>query len=235
MLVLTACLSTALAQTQRPKFNFINPESVPIKSLLGDPPAMDSPKVKAELAEVLKVQEKRTMTEVARVTSEIKLDPFLFQEPIGLWFQRNSLPETTKLLRAILTDCSNVSETGKMAWGRPHPFMIDSRVHPCVSPLPTDYCYPSSHANAATVLGKVLSDLVPDRKKEIMARADQVGEDRLIAGLHYPSDVEAGRKLGAYLYTCLQTNILFQTNFAKAKAEVSAFIVKNGSTSPAPK
>ena len=50
-----------------------------------------------------------------------------------------------------------------------------------------------------TVAGSVLADLVPKLQEAILERGRQVGNDRVLAGVHHPSDVEAGQKLGAAL------------------------------------
>jgi hypothetical protein len=48
--------------------------------------------------------------------------------------------------------------------------------------------YPSGHAFQAYYLGKILSKKIPERKEEIMKIAKRIGDIRIIAGLHYPSD-----------------------------------------------
>ena len=48
--------------------------------------------------------------------------------------------------------------------------------------------YPSGHAFQAYYLGKILSKKFPERKDEIMKIAKRIGDIRIIAGLHYPSD-----------------------------------------------
>lgn len=48
--------------------------------------------------------------------------------------------------------------------------------------------YPSGHAFQAYYLGKILSKKFPERKDEIMKIAMRIGDIRIIAGLHYPSD-----------------------------------------------
>ncbi len=48
--------------------------------------------------------------------------------------------------------------------------------------------YPSGHAFQAYYLGKILSKKFPNKKEQIMKLAKRIGDIRIIAGLHYPSD-----------------------------------------------
>ena len=45
----------------------------------------------------------------------------------------------------------------------------------------------------------VLAELRPERREALLAQGRQVGVNRVIGGVHYPSDIEAGQKLGARL------------------------------------
>ena len=60
-----------------------------------------------------------------------------------------------------------------------------------------------------------------------MARGKLIGQDRVIGGMHYPSDVAAGQKLGAAIAKSLLANEQFKTEFEKAKQEChSAMLVR---------
>ena len=48
--------------------------------------------------------------------------------------------------------------------------------------------YPSGHAFQAYYLGKILSKKFPYKKDKIMKIVRRIGDIRIIAGLHYPSD-----------------------------------------------
>lgn len=48
------------------------------------------------------------------------------------------------------------------------------------------YSYPSGHSSFSRVFANVLSDIVPERRAEFFARADEVAQDRVIGGVHFP-------------------------------------------------
>jgi acid phosphatase (class A) len=68
----------------------------------------------------------------------------------------------------------------------------------------------------------ILAELAPDLKEAILARGLQIGDDRVIAGVHFPSDVDAGHALAHDIFAKLMASPAFQADLAKAKAEVAA-------------
>ena len=58
--------------------------------------------------------------------------------------------------------------------------------------------FPSGHTTYGTMGSLLLAVLVPDRYQEMVVRAAEYGNDRIILGAHYAMDVLAGRTLAAY-------------------------------------
>lgn len=56
--------------------------------------------------------------------------------------------------------------------------------------------FPSSHAARGAAYAAVLAELFPGKNANLLDRGEQIGEDRMIAGIHFPSDVEAGQRIG---------------------------------------
>jgi hypothetical protein len=59
--------------------------------------------------------------------------------------------------------------------------------------------YPSGHATGAYFLAEVMSRKYPKHKKKLFDYADEVAENRMKAGVHYPSDIRAGKILASKL------------------------------------
>lgn len=57
--------------------------------------------------------------------------------------------------------------------------------------------YPSGHTNRAYIKGIILSAVFPEFAPQIMARASEVGYNRVVMGVHYPLDTIAGRMTGS--------------------------------------
>lgn len=53
--------------------------------------------------------------------------------------------------------------------------------------------YPSGHTTTAYEAGITLATLVPELAPELLARASEAGNDRIVLGVHYPLDIMGGR------------------------------------------
>jgi PAP2 superfamily len=58
--------------------------------------------------------------------------------------------------------------------------------------------FPSGHTTYGYMGSLVLAELVPDRFQEMVARAAEYGNDRIIMGAHYAMDVLGGRTVATY-------------------------------------
>ncbi|WP_440114766.1 S-layer homology domain-containing protein [Paenibacillus sp. QZ-Y1] len=63
----------------------------------------------------------------------------------------------------------------------------------------TDGGFPSGHTNASYLAALALAYSVPERFQELMTRASEMGDDRIVAGMHSPLDVMGGRVLATAL------------------------------------
>jgi acid phosphatase (class A) len=68
----------------------------------------------------------------------------------------------------------------------------------------------------------VLAELAPQQRPAIMERGRELGWNRVVAGVHYPSDVTAGRVLGTAIAKALLADPKFQQEFMQVKQEFAA-------------
>lgn len=83
----------------------------------------------------------------------------------------------------------------KRMYKRQRPYLRNPEIKPCI-PLESSSSFPSGHSAMGRAVGRYLSKIYPDRVTEIMRIGNQVGKNRIIGGVHHPSDVIAGQKLG---------------------------------------
>jgi acid phosphatase (class A) len=223
LFALTLMVHAKDATTTAPYFN---PTTVDFKALLPNPPAVGSPVALQEIDLMLQKQAARTPEEVARIKQEVHLNVDLFENVLGSWFTLKNLPLTAKLLRNVDANQHPIVEAAKGYWDRPRPPLQDKRIHPPIG-LPTNASYPSGHSTFGNLNAMVLAELAPDLKDAILARGQQIGDDRVIAGVHFPSDVEAGHTLAQDLFVKLMASPAFLADLAKAKAEVAAARLKH--------
>ena len=99
------------------------------------------------------------------------------------------------LVHASIYDGTVVGWNSKQTYNRPRPSEFDSSLTTAI-PNPASSSYPSEYAITAGAASTVLSWLFPDEADYFEAQAQQAIESRLMAGVEYPSDIEAGLKLG---------------------------------------
>jgi acid phosphatase (class A) len=170
--------------------------------LLPPPPEAGSAQERTELDELLRLQATRTPAQVQRAHDDATVSIFRFADALGSPSQFNSqqLPLTAELFQRIARDESLFMNTAKDAFGRPRPFVTEPRLAPMV-PKPPSASYPSGHTTWAIACAIVLADMVPERRTQIFARADEYAHNREVGGVHYPSDVAAGHLAGTALAT----------------------------------
>jgi len=106
-------------------------------------------------------------------------------------------------------------------WKRLRPHLYSNLVKPVVS-RSSSGSYPSGHATVGTLMGIELANMLPEKRAQIMARAWEYGHNRLIAGIHYASDIEMGRIAGTVIAQTISTHPDFKKEFEAAKAELRA-------------
>jgi len=225
LLALTLTVQARDVSTTVPYFD---PATIDFKALLPDPPANDSSTTRQEINLILEKQKTRTRNEEIRIKEEQEhLKVWLFENVLGPWFTEKNLPATAALFQRVGSVVHPVIDTAKKHWDRPRPFLLDKRIHPPLPPedlseLSKNASYPSGHSTVGNLDALILAELAPDLKDAIMARGLQIGDDRILGGVHFPGDVDAGHTLANALFAKLMDSPAFQADLAKAKAEVAA-------------
>lgn len=200
---------------------YVQPAAVDYKAILTTAPAQDSAQEKQDMDEVLWLQKTRTPDEIKRAQSEVTITAFSFSDVLGPWFNANDLPVTAALMSQVEKDTKAIFNPAKDEFGRKRPFMVNPDVHPCVT-TETTPSFPSGHSTRAVVWAYILADMFPEHREALLARAYQIGDDRVLAGMHFPTDVEAGRVLGKAIAEQMLADPTFQADLDKAKAECMA-------------
>jgi len=189
--------------------------------VLPEPPSQDSPTTAAELAELHGLETSRTAVEIASAQADDHdKDIFIFKTVLGSGFTANAFPITAVLSEHVRRESAAAGDSLKSMYRRPRPYQMDKTLHPVcpVSAGPTSY--PSGHSLSGYLLALTLVQLVPERRDQILARADQYAHDRLVCGVHYASDTEASRRLAYTIFGALLVTPQFQRDLSAARAEV---------------
>ncbi|MDX2095710.1 MAG: phosphatase PAP2 family protein [Alphaproteobacteria bacterium] len=188
--------------------------------VLAAPPAQDSKLYAHEIDGILARQAKLTAADKAIVAAEDHIRPPMIVVPVlGEKYTEQAYPALFTLLRHSASDAWRLADATQDYWHRDRPWVADDRVTLLVSSI-TRPSYPSGHTVTNHIWAHVLSELFPARRQALFARAYAIGMHRVDAGVHFPSDVEAGKKFAAALYEKMRTNPTFQSELAAARAEL---------------
>lgn len=154
------------------------------------------------------------------------IDPFAaFDSVLGPQFTHANFPATLAVLDRAGRAAGYAGDPVKFLYQRPRPFVSDSTITPCIPDEPrlrASFSYPSGHAALGFGWALVLAELVPARADALIERGRDFTWSRVVCGVHYPSDVEAGRTVAAAAIARLHADPDFQREFAAARAELAA-------------
>jgi hypothetical protein len=88
---------------------------------------------------------------------------------------------------------------------------------PCISGVEDNNSFPSGHATYGYVIAYLLIEMVPEKRTELLRRAATFAHSRALCGVHYPSDLVAGKQAGAWL-----SQRILQDPGYRAAAEVAS-------------
>lgn len=195
---------------------YVKPDDVPGIGEFPAPPAPNSADDVADLAAVRDWQHRRTEADCARAQAEEETDFDSLMGAVSPWGAQTP-KEAAALMTKARNDTTSAYREVKGRYQRPRPYLRDSSIKPCAA-KPGGFSYPSGHATIARVFARVLCDVVPAKCPDFLARADQAGLDRVIAGVHHPTDIEAGKKLGDAVHEALLAAPSYKSDLAAAKA-----------------
>jgi acid phosphatase (class A) len=142
---------------------------------------------------------------------------------LGVTLTPKTAPRLYRLLDRLVADSEAVKGAAKAGYKRPRPF-VEHGGRICVPDeawLRRSYSYPSGHSTFSWTAGLVLEEIAPDRAGEVMARARSYGDSRVVCGVHYESDVQAGRAAASILFSAVQHKPAFRADLARAGRELA--------------
>lgn len=228
-LALILAAGAAPAREDRPA-GYLAPATLPDSLvLLSPPPAVDSPEAASERAYFT---ESRALAGTPRWRQAAD-DAEAFGDKAhaslacaaGLAITVKDTPTLSRMFDRMVIDAGQSVGGAKTRYNRPRPLVGHDDAPICVPReawMQTNPSYPSSSAAAGWAWSLVLAELLPRKATPIIARGLAAGESRAICGLHWPSDVAAGRTMGAALVARLHADAAFLKDLETAKAELAA-------------
>jgi uncharacterized membrane protein YphA (DoxX/SURF4 family) len=190
---------------------------IDLDDILAPPPG--PAETRKELDALLAIQKKRSPEDAAACIADQVISVYRFADVLGDRFSADKLPKTDALFLRVLATVHVPLEKAQKLWGRKRPPLLEPAIKPAGT-LPTTAAYPSGHATAGNLMGILLADLLPERSAELHARGVLFGDRRVLAGVHYPSDIEAGKLSAAAIAAILYQDPQFKADFAAAATEL---------------
>jgi acid phosphatase (class A) len=208
-------------------------------ALLPPPPAEGSPAEAADRAVNSRILELQNTPrfQLASLDNDLSFPNAAgtFSCALGVPISETDAPYLYQLLRRSLTDAGLATYSAKNHYERTRPFVLNQQ--PNCAPereqemLRGDPSYPSGHTSIGWAWALILASIAPDRVDDILARGMAYGESRVFCNVHWPSDIAAGRIVGAAAVAVLHSNEAFRHDLAEARREVAALRAETGEPS----
>jgi acid phosphatase (class A) len=211
---------------------FADSKLLDLSLILPPPPAANSAVTASELAELHRIEATRTPEEVSRAQADDQEeDIFIFKSVMGSGFTAQVLPITAAFSAHVRKDGSANGGALKNLYRRPRPYQADPSLHPVCALNKEPTSYPSGHSLSGYLLAFALVQIVPERRDQIFARTDEYVHNRLVCGVHYPSDTEASRRVAYAVFGYMMASPRFQKELAAAREETRSRLGLSTTTS----
>jgi acid phosphatase (class A) len=156
-----------------------------------------------------------------------------FRDSFGMTISEKSTPATYTILSRAAADFSAAARSAKKHYMRTRPFVYYNQPGSTCFPdqekaLRTNGSYPSGHSTYGWGVALILSEISPERQSAILKRGYEFGQSRTICGVHWQSDVEAGRPVAAAVVIQMHNSGEFRELMEKARREITLLRQKAG-------
>jgi membrane-associated phospholipid phosphatase len=204
--ILVALTGTVVSAQLNPTRNSANYEAANWKTWL-----LDKPQQIRSAAPPTAVQSKAELLSIKQGMSKLdekKLGEIKYWDagaPSYRWNQIASalLSQKPELLLRMPASWMNIAiyDSTILAWKekvkykRGRPKVLDASLKPVITG-PVNFSYPCEHSVTASAAANVLAYFFPEKRDSILQMAHAASQSRVDAGVQFPSDAEAGWKLG---------------------------------------
>jgi acid phosphatase (class A) len=208
-LFLAALCARGAAKTDA-DFHYLDPAQIDLTVWLPPPPDLGSAQERDDEEKVAVDVAARSSLQFALAKAASERSVFFFANSIGPQFNPSQFPLTDAFFARVESDVEKLVDLAKAYWRRPRPN----------GAVKNRGSYPSGHAAFAASAAILLAQLVPCKREQIFGQARTFAENRIVLGLHYPSDVAAGWTAGTLAVFAMMRDPAFERDFAATKAEV---------------
>ena len=197
-------------------------------AVLPTPPAVGSPQQAGDEATFLATRKLQGSARWALATRDAVLSSASladdFSCAVGTRLTEASVPALFRIMDRAKADVAALYSGPKDHYGRTRPFVGNDEPI-CVArdpKLAANGSYPSGHTTIGDSLALILAEAAPAHATAILARGRVFGESRVVCGVHWASDVEAGYLTASTLVAALHGSADFRADVAALHDEIAA-------------
>lgn len=242
LILAAACVMTLPAQARQatPAASYL--DRAAIQALADAVPPAPVAGSAPDLADVAASDRLRALENTDRwmlATRHAELRPTLalahFDCALGFRLTAEDSARLVSILERILHDANEAAELAKARAFRPRPVGADPDRSACTVVSPAGRAspsYPSGSATVGAAYGEAIAALNPDHAPEATRIGHEIAVSRMVCGMHYPSDVAEGEKLGRAAFLQIAATTTYQADAVVAREEIARARAA-GLTSPA--
>ena len=192
-------------------------------NLLPAPPADGSARDQSDMQALIAMQKTLTPERLERIQADTQQSVYqVAGEVLGPSFTKDRFPLAGAFFDKVNKDLGVGVRAIKQKYKRLRPFQANKEVQspPNIAAASQGPTYPSGHGTFGAEVAILLSMMVPEKRSELFARGWQFGEQRILSGVAYPSDWEAGHIGATVMVTLMLQKPEFRADFDAVKAEV---------------
>jgi len=193
--------------------------------VLPDPPA-DAAAIQREIEYLLRLKQTERDRLMPNIREEMEGYFVVLERVLGTSSVAPAdKPETFDLMDVIRSTARFWIMRSKARYNRPRPVQLERTLDPPF--CPGHPAYPSGHSGESYSVALALMDATadyPELHGPLVAAAISIAWHREVAGVHYPSDSEASRRLARQLHAALRADAGYQQRITRVRAELRALM-----------
>lgn len=189
-------------------------------SLINPPLNRASVEYKNEVSQIIAIQSRIDINELELSAQEKNFNALTLMDRANISANPRSNPKLFKLLKNVTDTSITITDDFKNHFKTTRPYLSDKRIKMLISPS-KGYAYPSGHTTGSYIYAHVLGMIYPKKYEQLKIIAEQIAQHRVLVGMHFPHDIEGGKRLALFITGALTANNNFQQDLLKAKEEVN--------------
>ena len=187
---------------------------------INSPISPNSKQYRDEISQIIAIQSKIDLDELELCAQEKNFTALTLMKRANISANPKQNPQLFALLKNVTDTSISITDDFKNHFKTTRPYLADSRVKMLISPS-KGYAYPSGHTTGSYIYAHILGMIYPKKYAKLKEIAEEIAQHRILVGMHFPHDVEGGKKLALLILGGLTQNNNFQQDLTKAKEEIN--------------